>query len=174
MAFLDHLGMTCQWPTWRSRNLDSETPVPRQVRWFFRPATHISSRSDHLHWHHCQKVTDILTSWWFQTVLIFTTWTDDLFLTRIFQMFFCSNNYSSVQTSLWGGGFLGDGSWSRSSHEWYSSTRFGPKVEGFLAFSHGNDWERLGDWYRALTCPGPRYKKNDIRILNSYRYTCRP
>lgn len=88
MAFLDHLGMTCQWPTWRSRNLDSETPVPRQVRWFFRPATHISSRSDHLHWHHCQKVTDILTSWWFQTVLIFTTWTDDLFLTRIFQMFF--------------------------------------------------------------------------------------
>ena len=175
MAFLDHLGMTCQWPTWRSRNLDSETPVPRQVRWFFRPATHISSRSDHLHWHHCQKVTDILTSWWFQTVLIFTTWTDDLFLTRIFQMFFLFHQLfvrSNLTLRWWF-------SWRRIMEPFHLMSGIpalvsGPRLKGFWLSAMAMIEKDLAIDIELWPVQVQDTKKNDRCILNSYRYTCRP
>ena len=69
------------------------------------------------------------------------------FWLEFFRCFFCHQQKSSVQTSLWGGGFLGDGSWSRSSHEWYSSTRWGPRLKGFLGIK---PWQWLRKTCRLI------------------------
>lgn len=125
--------MTCHPQPWRSRvTLTAKHPTPRQVRWFFRPAPNQLTRIIFTG----TIAKKWLTSWLvggFKDFFIFTTWTDDLFLTRIFQMFFlCHQQKSSVfyLTLRWWF------SWRRIMEPFISWVVFqhslGPKVEGFF------------------------------------------
>ena len=125
IMFLDHLGMTCQ-----------PNMATQQVRWFFRPATHISARGGSSSLAPLPKSDWHLDygSWWFQRILYeITTWTDDLFLTGIFRMFFFATNKNRpffYLTLRWWF------SWRRIMEPFISWVVFqhslGPKVEGFF------------------------------------------